>query len=242
MTFLSMLDAVLLTPIQLLFETVFSAAYFVSSSNVGVAIVALSLAINLLVLPLYRRADAMQDEERRIEARLKPGADHIKKTFRGSERTMMLQTYYRQNSYSPVYVLRSAASLLLEIPFFIVAYRFLSGMSLLQGVSFGPIRNLGVPDGLIVIGDLHINLLPILMTAVNVVSTIIFTRGYPLKNKIQLYGMAAFFLVFLYDSPSGLVFYWTLNNLFSLVKTIFYQLRHPRRALFTVWAIIPPPG
>ena len=33
---------------------------------------------------------------------------------------------------------------------------------------------------------------------------------------MQLYTMALFFLVFLYTSPAGLVFYWTLNNLFSL--------------------------
>ena len=226
-----MLYSVLLMPIQLVFELVFSAAYALSGEKAGVAIVALSLAINLLVLPLYRRADAMQEEERNIEARLHDGVAHIKKTFRGNERTMMLQTYYRQNNYSPLYVLRSAVSLLLEIPFFIAAYRFLSGLSQLQGVSFGPIADLGVPDGLISIGGLSVNLLPILMTAINVVSTIIFTKGYPLKSKLQLYAMAAFFLVFLYDSPAGLVSYWTLNNLFSLIKTIFYKIKNPKKVL-----------
>lgn len=30
---------------------------------------------------------------------------------------MILQTYYRQNHYKPTYVLRSAVSLFLEIPF-----------------------------------------------------------------------------------------------------------------------------
>ena len=231
MSLLSMLYSVLLMPIQLLFETVFTAAYYVSDSKAGVAIVALSLAINLLILPLYRRADAMQEEERLTEQRLRPGVEHIKKTFHGSERTMMLQTYYRQNHYSPLYTLRGAVSLLLEIPFFIAAYRFLSGLSLLQGVTFGPIADLGVPDGLITVGSLQINVLPVLMTAINVVSTVIFTKGYPLKSKLQLYGMAAFFLVFLYDSPAGLVFYWTLNNLFSLVKTIFYKIKNPEKTL-----------
>ncbi len=51
--------------------------------NPGLAIVFLSLAINLLVLPLYRRADAMQEEEREIAKRLKPGIDHIKKSVQG---------------------------------------------------------------------------------------------------------------------------------------------------------------
>lgn len=227
----TILYSVFLMPIQLIFELVFSAAYGLSGEKVGIAIVVLSLTINLLVLPLYRRADAMQEEERLIEARLHDGVAHIKKTFRGNERTMMLQTYYRQNNYSPLYVLRSAVSLLLEIPFFIAAYRFLSGLSLLQGVSFGPIADLGVPDGLIPIGGISINVLPILMTLINVISTVIFTKGYPLKSKIQLYAMAAFFLVFLYDSPSGLVFYWTLNNLFSLIKTIFYKIHNPKKVL-----------
>ena len=226
-----MLYTLLLMPIQLLFELVFSYAYRISGERTGLAIIALSLAINLLILPLYRRADAMQEEERIIEQKLRPGVDHIKKTFRGNERTMMLQTYYRQNNYSPLYVLRSAVSLLLEIPFFIAAYRFLSGLSLMQGVSFGPITDLGSPDGLIRIGELSINVLPVLMTAINVISTIIFTKGYPLKSKIQLYGMAVLFLVLLYDSPSGLVFYWTLNNLFSLIKTIFYKIKNPKKVL-----------
>lgn len=55
---------------------------------------------------------------------------------------MILQTYYRQNHYKPTYVLRGAISLLLEIPFFIAAYRFLSNLQLLQGASFGPIHDL----------------------------------------------------------------------------------------------------
>lgn len=43
--------------------------------------------------------------------------------------------------------------------------------------------------------------------------------------------MAVFFLFFLYESPAGLVFYWTLNNVFSLVKTIFYKLKHADKVL-----------
>lgn len=233
-TFLSTL---LLRPLQLIFEIIYNYAYL-TLRNPGLAIIALSLAINFLVLPLYRRADAIQEEERQTEAALDHWVRHIKKTFRGDERTMMLQTYYRQNHYSPTYVLRSAVSLFLEIPFFIAAYHFLSELDLLKTVSFGPIADLSKPDGLIVIGGIAINLLPFVMTFLNAISTVIFTKGYPLKTKIQLYGMAAFFLVFLYDSPSGLVFYWTLNNLFSLVKTIFYKLKNPRRVLLMLTTLV----
>ena len=230
MSILEILNSLLLKPLQLIFEVIYMCAYRVIG-NPGLAIILLSIAMNFLVLPLYRRADALQEEERNTEARLNRVVTHIKKTFRGDERMMLLQTYYRQNDYKPTYVLRSAVSLLLEIPFFVAAYRFLSGLELLQGVGFGPIGNLGAPDELLALGTLRVNLLPIVMTVVNLVSCVIFTKGAPAKTKLQLYGMAVFFLFFLYDSPSGLVFYWTLNNVFSLVKTIFYKLKNPGKVL-----------
>ena len=230
MSFFSILGTLLIKPLQLLFEVVFVIANRVVGDP-GLSIIALSLAMNFLVLPLYMRADAMQEDERQMELRLHKGVSHIKKTFRGDERMMMLQTYYRQNDYKPTYVLKGATSLFLEIPFFIAAYTFLSGLELLHGVSFGPITDLGKPDGLLAIGGLTINVLPIIMTAINLISCIIFTKGSLPKTKIQLYAMALFFLVFLYTSPAGLVFYWTLNNLFSLIKTIFYKLKHAEKIL-----------
>ena len=230
MSFLEILTTVLISPLQLLFEVVYSLSSRVVD-NPGLSITALSLVMNFLVLPLYMRSDAIQEEEQKIEAKLAPGIAHIKKTFKGDEQVMMLQTYYRQNHYKPTYVLRSALSLFLEIPFFIAAYQFLSGLTQLEGVSFGPIADLSQPDGLLRLGGFTVNLLPILMTAVNLVSCVIFTKGGSFRSKLQLYAMAIFFLVFLYNSPSGLVFYWTLNNVFSLVKTIFYKLKHPGRVL-----------
>ena len=49
---------------------------------------------------------------------------------------------------------------------------------------------------------------------------LIYGKDMPLKSMIQLYALAAVFLVLLYNSPAGLVFYWTLNNVFSLCKNI----------------------
>ena len=119
------------------------------------------------------------------------GITHIKKVFSGDERMMMQQEYYRQNHYKTMDAFKGSISLFLEIPFFIGAYQFLSRLKALQGVSFGPLSNLGAPDGLLVIGSVAINLLPILMTAVNMVSCVIYTKGFPKKTKIQLYIMSA---------------------------------------------------
>lgn len=230
MTILEILATLLIKPLQLFFEVLFTLANRIID-NPGLSIIVLSLAMNFLVLPLYRRADAMQEEERDIEQKLHAGVAHIKKAFKGDERMMILQTYYRQNNYKPTYVFKGSISLFLEIPFFIAAYQFLSHLEALRGVSFGVIQDLGAADALLHLGGLSINILPIIMTAVNLVSCVIFTRGYPVKTKIQLYGVAIFFLFFLYTSPSGLVFYWTLNNIFSLVKTIFYKLKNPQKVL-----------
>ena len=237
MTIFEILSTVIIGPLKLLFEVIFHFANGIVS-NPGLAIIFLSLAMNVLVLPLYRRADAMQEQARVAEARLHDGVAHIKKTFSGNERMMMLQTYYRQNDYSPTNALRGSVSLLLEIPFFMAAYQFLSHLELLQGVGFGPIADLGAPDQLLTLFGHSVNLLPILMTGINFVSSAIYLRGFPLKTKIQLYTLALFFLWFLYASPSGLVFYWTLNNLFSLGKNIFYKLKNPKLVLSILTALL----
>lgn len=230
MTFFSILETLFIGPLKMLFEVIFVTAHrFIN--NIGLSILALSLVMNILVLPLYRRADAMQEKARDTEAKLHDGIAHIKKTFSGDERMMILQTYYRQNHYKPTDALRGSISLFLEIPFFIAAYQYLSHLDVLSGASLGPITDLSAPDGLLMIGGVSINILPILMTLVNLVSSTLYLKGFPAKTKVQLYGIALFFFIFLYNSPSGLVFYWTLNNVFSLVKNIFYKLKNPKKMI-----------
>ena len=227
MTVFEILHKLILGPIELLFDVIFSCSIQFLGSP-GLSIIVLSLAVNLLVLPLYKKADSLQKEEQEITARLRPRVKRIRKAFSGDERFMILQTYYRQNNYKPYYVLRGSLSLLLQIPFFIVAYRFLSDLTVLKYVPFGPIENLAEPDGLLKLGGITVNVLPVLMTAINIVSGMIYTKGQPLKSRIQLYGMAIVFLILLYNSPAALVFYWTLNNIFSLGKNILGSLLKKR--------------
>ncbi len=229
MPLFEILSTFLIGPLKLIFEFIFTFAYKLTD-HAGASVIALSVMMNFLLLPLYRRTDIIQEQARDTEEKLREGVDHIKKSYSGDERMMILQTYYRQNNYRPTDALKGSVSLLLEVPFFMAAYQFLSHMSLLEGVSFGPIADLSAPDALLVIGGLTLNLLPVVMTVVNFVSSALYMKGFPLKSKLQLYAMALFFLVFLYDSPSGLVLYWTMNNLFSLAKTLFYKLKNPKRA------------
>lgn len=229
MNIFDILYTILIGPLKLLFEIIFSISYYVTGSP-GLAIIALSLVMNILLLPLYNRADKIQEEENQIQARMKDGVDHIKKAFKGDEQYFILNTYYRQNGYKPIYALRNSISLLLEIPFFIAAYDFLSNLQLLNVSSFGVIGNLGAPDGLL--GG--INLLPILMTLINILSSIIYTKGRPFRDNIQLYVLAILFLILLYDRPSGLVLYWTLNNLFSLGKNVVGKIKNKGKILSSI--------
>ncbi|MDE6025185.1 MAG: membrane protein insertase YidC [Lachnospiraceae bacterium] len=233
MIFFELIYMVLIGPLELLFEIVYG-IFYRYFYNPGAAIFFLSLVINILVLPLYRQADIMQKQAGVIDAKLRDGVAHIKKTFSGDEKMMVLQTYYRQNHYKPTDALKGSVPLLLQIPFFIAAYQFLSHLESLNGVSLGPIADLSRPDGMLVIGSVTINLLPVIMTFVNIISSVLYSKGSPIKTKIQLYGMALFFLVFLYGSPSGLVFYWTLNNLFSLFKQIFSKVKRHLITPFTI--------
>lgn len=215
----SALYNIFIMPLELFIEIVFTLIYSVFN-NPGVAIIFVSLAVQLLCFPLYKRADTIQAQDRQKQKDMEQWLNHIKKTFNGDERFMMQQTYYRLQGYKPIYAVKSSISLLLQIPFFIAAYDFLSDLYALENATFLGIENLSEPDRLIHLGSVSLNLLPILMTTFNIISGIIYTKGFPIKDKIQTYGLACIFLVILYDSPSGLVFYWTLNNLFSLLKNV----------------------
>ena len=241
MSFGSIMYQLFLSPLTLIFEAVYSTAFELLRSS-GAAIFPLSLVVNLLLLPFYNRADAIQAEEREREKKMAPFVEHIKKTFKGDERFMMLQALYKEHNYKPIYTVRSSIALVLEVPFFIAAYNFLSKLPDLQGAKYLCFNDLSKPDGLLVIGGVAINVLPILMTLINVVSSEIYTKGLKFKDKIMLHGMALIFLVLLYDSPSGLVLYWTLNNIFSLLKNVVNGTKNKVRTAGILFGMPAAPG
>ncbi|MBP5401686.1 MAG: YidC/Oxa1 family membrane protein insertase [Treponema sp.] len=225
------LYTIIIYPLYQIVEFFYSLADAILS-NPGLAVIGVSLGISFLCLPMYIIAEKWQDIERQTHVKLKPGIDRIKKAFKGDEQYMILSTYYRQNHYHPMMALRSSISLLIQIPFFIAAYQYLSTFQAIKGQPFLFIKDMGAPDALFHIGNFPVNVLPVAMTLINVIAGAIYSKGHALKEKLQIYLMAAFFLIFLYDSPSGLVLYWTMNNLFSLAKNVFYKLKKPARALY----------
>ncbi len=231
MSFANILYTVILYPLVQIIEISFK-LFDKIFDNTGISVIGVSLTVTLFCLPLYIVAEKWQQIERDTQKKLKPGVDRIKQTFKGDEQYMILSTFYRQNHYHPLMALRSSFGLLIQIPFFMAAYSCLSKLPALQGQSFLFIRDMGQQDAVFKIGSFPVNILPIAMTLINIIAGAIYTKGFPIKEKIQIYGMALIFLVLLYTSPAGLVLYWTMNNVFSLVKNVFYKLKHPAKTLY----------
>ena len=231
MTFSAILYDIILLPITQVIEIAYR-VFFQLFKNTGVAVIGVSLAVTLLCLPLYMVSEGWEATERKIQEKMRPGIDRIKKAFSGDERYMILSTFYQQNHYHPIMTLRSSFGILIQIPFFLAAYHTLSSLSDLQGSPFLFVRDMGKPDALFSVGSFTVNVLPVAMTLINCVSGIIYSRGHGVREKVQIFGMAAVFLVVLYNSPAGLVLYWTFNNIFSLVKNVFYKLRNPAQVLY----------
>ena len=231
---LNFLYMIFIYPVYMFVEFIFFLANNITDDYIGFSIILLSITVNLICLPIYNVAEKWQEKERAIQKKLKSKITEIKAVFSGDERYMILSTYYRQNQYHPIYAMRGMFALLIQIPFFIAAYQLLSSLPILNNSAFWFLKDLGKPDALLHVGDMHINVLPIVMTGVNIIASAIYSKGLGIKEKLQLYITAAVFLVLLYNSPSGLVFYWTLNNIFSLFKNIFYRIKLSKKTWYII--------
>ncbi len=206
MSFLTILYTIIIQPIELLLTVVFALAMHFTGFRIGLSIIVLSVAISIISLPLYKKMEAIQAEEKSNTTLRDRGILCIRKLFRGDERFILLQ-----------------------ILFFVAAYNFISKLPSLRGASFGIITDMGSPDGLLVFGGLTINVLPIMMTLIDIVFILIYTKGGPIKLKVQLYGMALIFLILLYRTPAGLVLYSIVSNIFLLGKSMVCLVTDNRR-------------
>lgn len=216
-----MLYTILFKPFEVLIGKIFIwLEGFVPS--IGISLILLSLIVSTLVLPLYLLVERVQEKERKVQLAMKPKIDEFKSVHKGYERYLYINEVYRRHNYHPVYALRGLLGLLIQIPFFIGAYSFLSHYPGIQGVSFLFLQDLGLPDHLLPFG---LNVLPFVMTAANLASGYVYGRKLSLQENLNIIVIAVVFLVILFSAPSGLLVYWTCNNLYSLVKNLILNCR-----------------
>jgi YidC/Oxa1 family membrane protein insertase len=210
---LDLLHGLFVEPLMQIYAMVFAA--LPEWLGMGGRIIAFGLAVNLLLLPLYQQMESRSRDTRKLREQVMRDAQRMRRHFKGRERYFYIQAVHRQHGYHPLSSLLGSADLAVQIVVFITVYHFLAGMPALQGASFGPIEDLSRPDRLLA----GANLLPVLMTAINIGSTLIYHQEASRRTQALL--LAVLFLVLLYNSPSGLVLYWTTNNLFSLLRNVF---------------------
>ena len=219
---MNVFELIFIFPLRFVMDLVLRGSFSVTGS-VGISIVLLSVAVNTALLPLYYLAEKWQNKERDVQRRMAPRLAEIKKQYKGEARYDKTAELYNEFSYHPAKSLRTSFGFLIQVPFFIAAYTLLSHNPLLEGASFLFLKNLGTPDRLISLGGFTINLMPLLMTLFNFISSSVYSKSLTRGEKVKLVLIALVFLVLLYNSPSGLVMYWTLNNVYSLVKNVIHN-------------------
>jgi len=198
----------------------------------GIAIMLLSLAVNILMLPLSRIADRFQQQVNETEARLAPELHRIKKNFKGEEQAAKILALYKTERVHPLYSLKSLIGVAVVIPVFIGAFDMLAENIHLLNTGFLWIADLSHPDSLFHLPfqlpffGAEFNLLPFLMTGLSFIASLLHKplaldahlRNRQVRNMILL--ALAFFVLF-YTFPAGMVLYWTTNNLISVIKSLW---------------------
>lgn len=208
-------------PIKILMELGLRSAYDLSQ-NWGLSIIMLSIVVSLIMLPLQKIAARYRNKEQAIQDAMKDEIALIRKCYTGIKRSEYIWTLYRQYHYNPLLALRGAIGLLILIPLFYSAYDLLVHFKPLDGVPFLFIHDLSKPDGAL----WGINVLPILMTIASLLNLWVTVKvAKKADGWKQLVVLMVMFLVLLYNAPSGVVLYWTMNNVFGVFKTSLGLLR-----------------
>ena len=212
------LHDVFIYPLEVFLKFLFELSYS-HTSNYLASAVFMSLLVTIILIPFFYWAEIVQRREQKISSKLKPSLDEFKRVYKGQELQSVIRTLYKQNHYHPLYSLRSLASLAIQIPFFIAAYSMLADYEPLKGVSSFLFSDLSKPDGWIsLVGDFSLNIMPFIMTGINILAVQLYSKETSAKERGQLYFISLIFLILLYNSPSLLLFYWTLNNILTVLR------------------------
>ena len=205
----------LVFPIQFLYFLLYSATSQITSSEV-IPLFVMSIFTFIIIIYLDKITNKIENDEEQIQNILLPQIKEIKSKYKGQERNTKITNLYKRYSYNPVFAIRSASSILVQVPFLFGAYYFLENYARIQGTSFVIIKDIAKPDGLL----FGLNVLPILMFLISI-SNVVLQKKASKKNKLQASVISLLFLVLLYNSPAALLIYWTSNNVLYLLKTIY---------------------
>jgi YidC/Oxa1 family membrane protein insertase len=203
--------------------------FYLIIPNYGIAIILLTILTKVVFLPLtFKSSESMakmatlNPKMAEIRARLKDKPDKMNQE---------ISELYRREKINP---LSGCLPLLLQMPVFFALYNLLNSHFELRGALFIPgwIPDLSSPESVLtfpfeipLIGT-ALRLLPLLMVASQILSSK-FTQpsGTPQQGgaqaKLFAYALPIVFLFMLYNMPSGLVLYWTVQNILSTAQQVY---------------------
>jgi len=198
--------------------------------NYGVVIIILSILTKLIFYRLTHKSFKAMKDMQRIQPRLK----EIQEKFKGDRdrQNKEVMKLYKEAGVNP---LGGCLPLLLQMPVFIALYNVLGNTIELRSAPFVSwINDLSIPDTLFrwkasipFIGS-EFHLLPILMGGAMLYQSKM--GGSPTgdavpaaQTKMMTYLMPIIFTIFFYGMPSGLVIYWLVNNILSIVQQYYVQ-------------------
>ena len=200
-------------------------AFYRLIPNYGIAIILLTIVIKIVVFPITRKS---YDSTSRMQE-LNPKIQEIREKYKDNPQKMNqeIQALYKKNKVSP---LGGCLPLLLQMPIFIALYGLLNSHFDLRGAVFIPgwIDDLSSPESiwnfaptsLPLLGS-DLRLLPILFVGTQLISSKLMQTPSTSSQgnmKIMTYALPLVFFFMLYDAPSGLILYWTVTNLLTVIQ------------------------
>ncbi|PWU05747.1 MAG: hypothetical protein C5B43_02835 [Verrucomicrobia bacterium] len=183
--------------------------------NWGVTIIIVTIIIKLILWPLT----AVQVKSSKRMATIQAPLKALKEKYKNNPQKLQMETMklFKANKVNPA---AGCLPLLVQLPIFLGLYFMLRTSSELRYAPFLWINDLSVPDTVGFIMGFPINILPLLMAA-SMFFQMKMTPS-PMTDNAQkkIFQLMPFiFLVFCYNFPSGLVLYWTVQNLLTIVQS-----------------------
>lgn len=182
--------------------------------NYGVAIILVTILIKALLWPLTAKAANSAKKMAKIQEPLK----EIKEKYKDNQQKLQQETLklFRANKVNP---LAGCLPILVQIPIFLALFWMLRSASELRYAEFiFWMKDLSQPDTIAYIGGFPINILPLLMGVTMFFQMRMTTISMDSTQAKIFKFMPFIFLIFCYNFSSGLVLYWTVQNLLTILQ------------------------
>jgi YidC/Oxa1 family membrane protein insertase len=196
--------------------------------NYGVAIILLTLLVKLILFPITKKGS---EATLRMQA-LSPKIQEIQGKYKDNPPKMNAEMaeLYKREGYNP---LSGCLPLLLQIPIFFAMYNLFNSHFDLRGAEFisGWIPDLSLPESvwdfspvrIPLLGWSNLRMLPFIYVGSQLLYGKVTQTPDQKGNaqmKMMLYAMPIVFFFILYDVPSGLLLYWIMSNLLTMVQQL----------------------